>query len=187
MLRVGRDRMTDRGNVRGFEYVQCNAESLPFPDARFDVVSIAFGLRNVTHKDAALREMKRVLKPGGRVIVLEFSRVAKPLEKIYDLYSFKLLPLMQTNFIETNPIPVKRAMKLLGFCSDELRLPLCPMQPENEKKLVAAMKAPSVVEKLTPFGIVVSTSKSPEDFGKLIDSEAAWMSAISKKIELTNN
>jgi demethylmenaquinone methyltransferase / 2-methoxy-6-polyprenyl-1,4-benzoquinol methylase len=75
MLRVGRDRMTDRGNVRGFEYVQCNAEKLPFPDASFDLVTIAFGLRNVTDKDAALREMHRVLRIGGQARVLEFSEV----------------------------------------------------------------------------------------------------------------
>jgi demethylmenaquinone methyltransferase/2-methoxy-6-polyprenyl-1,4-benzoquinol methylase len=92
MLRVGRDRMIDNGTPT--PTAQCDAEHLPFPDNYFDCVSIAFGLRNVTHKDAALREMKRVLKPGGRVIVLEFSKVAKPLEKMYDLYSFKLLPKM---------------------------------------------------------------------------------------------
>jgi len=90
MLRVGRDRLLDEGIAT--PVAQCDAEHLPFPDNYFDCVSIAFGLRNVTHKDAALREMKRVLKPGGRVIVLEFSKVAKPLEKAYDLYSFKLLP-----------------------------------------------------------------------------------------------
>lgn len=90
MLRVGRDRLLDEGITT--PTTQCDAEHLPFPDNYFDCVSIAFGLRNVTHKDAALREMKRVLKPGGRVIVLEFSKVAKPLEKAYDLYSFKLLP-----------------------------------------------------------------------------------------------
>ena len=92
MLRVGRDRLLDEGMAA--PAAQCDAEHLPFPDNYFDCVSIAFGLRNVTHKDAALREMKRVLKPGGRLIVLEFSKVAKPLEKIYDLYSFKLLPKM---------------------------------------------------------------------------------------------
>ena len=92
MLRVGRDRLLDEGKAT--PTAQCDAEHLPFPDNYFDVVSIAFGLRNVTHKDAALREMRRVLKPGGRVIVLEFSKVAKPLEKMYDLYSFKLLPKM---------------------------------------------------------------------------------------------
>jgi demethylmenaquinone methyltransferase/2-methoxy-6-polyprenyl-1,4-benzoquinol methylase len=92
MLRVGRDRLLDEGKAT--PTAQCDAEHLPFPDNHFDVVSIAFGLRNVTHKDAALREMRRVLRPGGRVIVLEFSKVAKPLEKMYDLYSFKVLPKM---------------------------------------------------------------------------------------------
>ncbi|MDP1593278.1 MAG: bifunctional demethylmenaquinone methyltransferase/2-methoxy-6-polyprenyl-1,4-benzoquinol methylase UbiE [Gallionella sp.] len=92
MLRVGRDRLLDEGI--NTPTTQCDAEHLPFPDNYFDCVSIAFGLRNVTHKEDALREMKRVLKPGGRVIVLEFSKVAKPLEKVYDLYSFKLLPKM---------------------------------------------------------------------------------------------
>lgn len=93
MLRVGRDRMTDRGNVRGFEYVQCNAETLPFPDASFDLVTIAFGLRNVTDKDAALREMHRVLKVGGQARVLEFSEVtADWFKPIYDFHSFQILP-----------------------------------------------------------------------------------------------
>jgi demethylmenaquinone methyltransferase/2-methoxy-6-polyprenyl-1,4-benzoquinol methylase len=90
MLRVGRDRLLDEGYTT--PVAQCDAEHLPFPDNHFDCVSIAFGLRNVTHKDIALREMQRVLKPGGRLIVLEFSKVAKPLERIYDAYSFKLLP-----------------------------------------------------------------------------------------------
>jgi demethylmenaquinone methyltransferase/2-methoxy-6-polyprenyl-1,4-benzoquinol methylase len=90
MLRVGRDRLLDDGYPT--PVMQCDAERLPFPDNYFDCVSIAFGLRNVTHKDRALCEMQRVLKPGGRLIVLEFSKVAKPLEKIYDAYSFKLLP-----------------------------------------------------------------------------------------------
>src|SRR3546814_6870135 len=93
MLRVGRDRMVDRGNVRGFEYVQCNAEALPFPDASFDLVTIAFGLRNVTDKDAALREMCRVLKVGGQARVLEFSEVkAEWFKPIYDFHSFNILP-----------------------------------------------------------------------------------------------
>ena len=93
MLRVGRDRMVDRSKVSGFEYVQMNAEALPFPDASFDLVTIAFGLRNVTDKDAALREMHRVLKVGGQARVLEFSEVTQDWFKpIYDFHSFKVLP-----------------------------------------------------------------------------------------------
>jgi len=93
MLGVGRDRLTDRGLVRGLRYVQLNAEALPFPDASFDLVTIAFGLRNVTDKPAALREMRRVLKVGGRALVLEFSQV-KPewFRPIYDFHSFQVLP-----------------------------------------------------------------------------------------------
>ncbi len=90
MLRVGRDRLIDEG--ASMPVAQCDAERLPFPSNYFNCVSIAFGLRNVTHKDAALREMQRVLKPGGRLLVLEFSKVWKPCEPLYDAYSFKLLP-----------------------------------------------------------------------------------------------
>lgn len=90
MLREGRARLLNKGIV--LPTLVCDAEKLPFPDNHFDVVSVAFGLRNMTHKDAALAEMCRVLKPGGRLFVLEFSRVAKPLEKAYDWYSFNLLP-----------------------------------------------------------------------------------------------
>jgi demethylmenaquinone methyltransferase / 2-methoxy-6-polyprenyl-1,4-benzoquinol methylase len=90
MLRVGRNRLLDEGSAA--LVTQCDAEHLPFPDNYFDCVSIAFGLRNVTRKEAALREMQRVLRPGGSLIVLEFSKMAKPLEKLYDTYSFKLLP-----------------------------------------------------------------------------------------------
>jgi demethylmenaquinone methyltransferase/2-methoxy-6-polyprenyl-1,4-benzoquinol methylase len=92
MLSVGRDRMLDAGlNVPA---LQCDAEKLPFPDNHFDCVIVAFGLRNMTHKDLALAEMQRVLKVGGRLLVLEFSKVWQPLSKIYDAYSFKLLPFM---------------------------------------------------------------------------------------------
>ena len=90
MLARGRDRTVDTGLL--LPAVQCDAERLPFADASFDCVSVGFGLRNMTHKDVALAEMGRVLKPGGRLLVLEFSHVWKPLERFYDLYSFKLLP-----------------------------------------------------------------------------------------------
>ena len=90
MLRAGRDRLTDEGLL--LPTALCDAEGLPFADASFDVVSVAFGLRNMTHKERALAEMARVLKPGGRLLVLEFSKVAKPLEKAYDWYSFNVLP-----------------------------------------------------------------------------------------------
>jgi demethylmenaquinone methyltransferase/2-methoxy-6-polyprenyl-1,4-benzoquinol methylase len=95
MLTRGRDRLTDKGIVANVRYVQANAECLPFPDDYLDCITIAFGLRNVTDKDAALRSMYRVLKPGGRLLVLEFSKpVAPGLAPIYDAYSFKLLPLI---------------------------------------------------------------------------------------------
>lgn len=92
MLGVGRDRLIDAG--LSVPAMQCNAEQLPFADNTFDCVVVAFGLRNMTHKDVALKEMQRVLKVGGRLLVLEFSKVWQPLEKLYDVYSFKLLPLM---------------------------------------------------------------------------------------------
>ena len=90
MLERGRDRLLDRG--RPVPAAQCDAERLPFPSNYFDCVSVAFGLRNMTRKDAALAEMRRVLRPGGRLLVLEFSRVWRPLAKAYDWYSFKVLP-----------------------------------------------------------------------------------------------
>jgi demethylmenaquinone methyltransferase/2-methoxy-6-polyprenyl-1,4-benzoquinol methylase len=90
MLRTGRDRLLDAGVA--LPTLVCDAEKLPFPDGYFDVVTVAFGLRNMTHKDGALKEMNRVLKPGGKLLVLEFSKVAKPLRKAYDWYSFNVLP-----------------------------------------------------------------------------------------------
>lgn len=90
MLRIGRDRMLDDGLVQ--PAVQCDAEKLPFATGYFDRVTVAFGLRNMTHKDRALAEMTRVLRPGGKLLVLEFSRVWKPLERLYDVYSFSVLP-----------------------------------------------------------------------------------------------
>lgn len=95
MLGRGRERLLDEGVAGNINYVQANAECLPFPDNYFDCITIAFGLRNVTDKDAALRSMYRILKPGGRLLVLEFSKpVAPGLAPIYDTYSFKILPLM---------------------------------------------------------------------------------------------
>lgn len=92
MLSCGRDRLLDRGIA--LPVAQCDAEKLPFPSNWFDCVTVAFGLRNMTHKDVALAEMLRVLRPGGRLLVLEFSRVWKPLAPLYDFYSFKILPWM---------------------------------------------------------------------------------------------
>jgi len=95
MLKVGRDRLADRGIAGNIQFVQANAQHLPFPDDHFDCITIAFGLRNVTDKDEALRSMYRVLKPGGQVMVLEFSKpTVKALNPVYDAYSFKILPFM---------------------------------------------------------------------------------------------
>ncbi len=90
MLRTGRERLLDAGVV--LPTTVCDAEKLPFPDNHFDVVTVAFGLRNMTHKDAAIKEMNRVLRPRGKLLVLEFSQVAQPLRKAYDWYSFNVLP-----------------------------------------------------------------------------------------------
>ena len=92
MLEIGRDRMIDAGFNQ--PAVQCDAEKLPFPDRYFDRVTVAFGLRNMTNKDVALQEMRRVIKPGGRLLVLEFSQVYPGLRRLYDLYSFEVLPRM---------------------------------------------------------------------------------------------
>jgi len=90
MLREGRNRVLDQGHV--LPTLVCDAEQLPFADGHFDIVSVAFGLRNMTHKELALREMNRVLRPGGKLLVLEFSKVAPPLQKAYDWYSFNVMP-----------------------------------------------------------------------------------------------
>ena len=90
MLTNGRDRLLDEGRLG--PVAQCDAEKLPFPNDHFDIVTVAFGLRNMTHKDKALAEMRRVLRPGGRLLVLEFSKVWEPLAPAYDFYSFKVLP-----------------------------------------------------------------------------------------------
>ena len=95
MLAVGRDRLLDKGYGSNIKFVQANAECLPFPDNYFNAVSIAFGLRNVTHKDKAIASMLRVLKPGGRLLILEFSKPSNPvLSEVYDKYSFNALPVM---------------------------------------------------------------------------------------------
>jgi demethylmenaquinone methyltransferase/2-methoxy-6-polyprenyl-1,4-benzoquinol methylase len=95
MLNVGRDKLLNNGIAGNVQFVQADAQTLPFPDNFFDCITIAFGLRNVTDKDQALRSMYRILKPGGRLLVLEFSKPqSQALEKIYDEYSFRLLPLM---------------------------------------------------------------------------------------------
>ena len=95
MLKVGRDKLRNQGLVSNIRYVQANAEALPFPDNHFDLITIGFGLRNVTHKEKALASMYRVLKPGGRLLVLEFSKPTNEvMAKLYDLYSFHILPKM---------------------------------------------------------------------------------------------
>lgn len=128
MLALGRDRMLDAGNAQCA--VLCNAERLPFENEYFDCVSVAFGLRNMTHKDKALTEMLRVLRPGGRLLVLEFSAVWKPLQPLYDAYSFKVLPAMgklvakdsdsyrylaESIRVHPNQEQLKQMMELAGF------------------------------------------------------------------------
>lgn len=95
MLKVGREKLRNKGIVNNIHYVQANAEALPFPDNHFDLITIGFGLRNVTHKDKAIESMFRVLKPGGRLLILEFSKPTNVvMSKLYDVYSFKILPKM---------------------------------------------------------------------------------------------
>lgn len=128
MLRQGRERLEDEGLL--LPTLLCDAEVLPFATASFDRVTVAFGLRNMTHKDRALAEMNRVLKPGGRLLVLEFSKVAEPLEKAYDWYSFRILPnigklvagdadsyryLAESIRVHPGPAELKAMMKTAGF------------------------------------------------------------------------
>ena len=128
MLRTGRDRLLDAGVI--LPTAVCDAERLPFPTGYFDRVSVAFGLRNMTHKDAALREMARVLRSSGKLLVLEFSQVARPLRGLYDLYSFRVLPrlgrlvagdadsyryLAESIRMHPNQGELKALMKLNGF------------------------------------------------------------------------
>ncbi|MDO9600790.1 MAG: ubiquinone/menaquinone biosynthesis methyltransferase, partial [Rhodocyclaceae bacterium] len=98
MLARGRDRLLDEGRLG--PVAQCDAEKLPFPSDYFDIVTVAFGLRNMTHKEQALTEMRRVLRPGGRLLVLEFSKVWEPLTPIYDFYSFKVLPWLGKKIVD---------------------------------------------------------------------------------------
>ena len=128
MLQRGRERLEDEGLL--LPTTLCDAESLPFRSEAFDLVSVAFGLRNMTHKDRALSEMNRVLRPGGRLLVLEFSKVAPPLEKVYDWYSFRVLPrigkfvagdadsyryLAESIRMHPGPVELKAMMKSAGF------------------------------------------------------------------------
>ena len=128
MLQRGRERLEDEGVL--LPTTLCDAETLPYRSDAFDLVSVAFGLRNMTHKDRALSEMNRVLRPGGRLLVLEFSKVAKPLEKAYDWYSFRVLPrigqivagdaqsyryLAESIRVHPGPSELKAMMKSAGF------------------------------------------------------------------------
>lgn len=131
MLHIGRDKLRDKGLFKNIEYVQANAEMLPFVDNTFDCITISFGLRNVTNKDATLKSMWRVLKPGGRLLILEFSQPEyKLLSKAYDLYSFTMLPLMgklvandadsyrylaESIRMHPNQITLKKMMEDAGF------------------------------------------------------------------------
>lgn len=98
MLQLGRDKLLNQGYI--VPVLVCDAEQLPFPDGYFDRVSVSFGLRNMTHQEVALSEMKRVLKPGGKLLVLEFSRVWKPLQSLYDMYSFSVLPWLGRRIVQ---------------------------------------------------------------------------------------
>ena len=135
MLKVGRDRLLDKGVAGNINFVQADAEKLPFPDNHFDVVTIAFGLRNVTHKEDALRSMLRVLKPGGRLLILEFSKPSNPLlSKFYDAYSFKFMPL---------------AGKLITDDADSYRYLAESIRMHPDQETLKAMMADAGFERIT--------------------------------------
>mgnify|MGYP003392885664 FL=1 len=135
MLKVGRDRLLDKGVAGNINFVQADAEKLPFPDNHFDVVTIAFGLRNVTHKEDALRSMLRVLKPGGRLLILEFSKPSNPLlSKFYDAYSFKFMPL---------------AGKLITDDADSYRYLAESIRMHPDQESLKAMMADAGFERIT--------------------------------------
>lgn len=135
MLKVGRDRLLDKGVAGNINFVQADAEKLPFPDNHFDVVTIAFGLRNVTHKEDALRSMLRVLKPGGRLLILEFSKPSNPLlSKFYDAYSFKFMPL---------------AGKLITDDADSYRYLAESIRMHPDQETLKAMMAGAGFERIT--------------------------------------
>ena len=135
MLKVGRDRLLDKGVAGNINFVQADVEKLPFPDNHFDVVTIAFGLRNVTHKEDALRSMLRVLKPGGRLLILEFSKPSNPLlSKFYDAYSFKFMPL---------------AGKLITDDADSYRYLAESIRMHPDQETLKAMMADAGFERIT--------------------------------------
>lgn len=143
MLEVGQDRAIDKGIVEGMEWVEGNAEKLPFEDNSFDVYTIAFGLRNVTHIDDALREAHRVLKPGGRFFCLEFSHVKEPMiAKIYDAFSFKVIPRIGQL--------VAKDKDSYQYLVESIRA--FPEQEELRKRLIAAGFGRASVRNLT-FGV----------------------------------
>ena len=135
MLKVGRDRLLDKGVAGNVQFVQADAEALPFPDNHFDVVTIAFGLRNVTRKENALRSMLRVLKPGGRLLVLEFSKPGNPLlAKAYDTYSFSFMP---------------RAGKLITNDADSYRYLAESIRMHPDQETLKAMMVEAGFERVT--------------------------------------
>jgi demethylmenaquinone methyltransferase/2-methoxy-6-polyprenyl-1,4-benzoquinol methylase len=147
MLRVGRDRLLDAGVMT--PNCLCDAEHIPFPDAYFDVVTVAFGLRNMTHKDRALAEMRRVVKPGGKVMVLEFSKVWQPLEKAYDVYSFKVLPWLGSK-VAGDPESYRYLAESIRMHPDQATLKQAGLgrilQPDGRCRRVARRTPPLILQ-----------------------------------------